>query len=39
MENNTNIKTNAAEEIADEVMMLADAYIEKETRRMKENLK
>ena len=32
-------KPNAAEEIAEEVMMLADAYIEKETRRMKENLK
>ena len=32
-------KPNAAEEIANEVMMLADAYIEKETRRKKENLK
>ena len=32
-------KPNAAEEIAEEVMMLADAYIEKETRRKKENLK
>ena len=32
-------KPNAAEEIAEEVMMLADAYIEKETRRRKENLK
>ena len=32
-------KPNAAEEIAEEVMMLADAYIEKEIRRKKENLK
>lgn len=32
-------RPNAAEEIADEVIMLADAYIEKETRRKKENLK
>ena len=32
-------RPNAAEEIANEVMMLADAYIEKETRRKKENLK
>ena len=32
-------KPNAAEDIANEVMMLADAYIEKETRRKKENLK
>ena len=32
-------KPNAAEEIANEVLMLADAYIEKETRRKKENLK
>lgn len=32
-------KPNAAEEIAEEVLMLADAYIEKETRRKKENLK
>ena len=32
-------RPNAAEEIAEEVMMLADAYIEKETRRKKENLK
>lgn len=32
-------RPNAAEEIADEVIMLADAYIEKETRREKENLK
>ena len=32
-------RPNAAEEIAEEVMMLADAYIEKETRRRKENLK
>ena len=32
-------RPNAAEEIAEEVMMLADAYIEKETRRIKENLK
>lgn len=32
-------RPNAAEEIANEVMILADAYIEKETRRKKENLK
>ena len=32
-------KPNAAEEIAEEVLMLADAYMEKETRRKKENLK
>lgn len=32
-------KPNAAEDIAEEVMMLADAYIEKETRRKKEKLK
>ena len=32
-------KPNAAEEIAEEVLMLADAYIEKEIRREKENLK
>ena len=32
-------RPNAAEEIAEEVMMLADAYIEKETRRKNENLK
>lgn len=32
-------RPNAAEDIANEVMMLADAYIEKETRRKKENLK
>ena len=32
-------RPNAAEEIAEEVLMLADAYIEKETRRQKENLK
>ena len=32
-------RPNVAEEIAEEVMMLADAYIEKETRRRKENLK
>ena len=32
-------RPNAAEEIAEEVIMLADAYIEKETRRRKENLK
>ena len=32
-------KPNAAEEIAEEVLMLADAYIEKQTRREKENLK
>lgn len=32
-------KPNAADEIAEEVLMLADAYIEKQTRREKENLK
>ena len=32
-------RPNAAEEIANEVMMLAYAFIEKETRRKKENLK
>lgn len=32
-------KPNAAEEIAEEVLMLADAYIEKQTRREKENLR
>ena len=32
-------KPNAAEEIAGEVLMLADAYIEKQTRREKENLR
>lgn len=32
-------KPNAAQEIAEEVLMLADAYIEKETRRIKENIK
>lgn len=32
-------KPNAAEDIAEEVIMLADAYIEKETRRKKEKLK
>lgn len=32
-------KPNAAEDIANEVIMLADAYIEKETRRKKEKLK
>ena len=32
-------RPNAAEEIADEVLMLADAYMEKEIRREKENLK
>ena len=32
-------RANAAEEIAEEVLMLADAYMEKETRRQKENLK
>lgn len=35
----TMAKPNAAQEIAEEVLMLADAYIEKETRRIKENLK
>lgn len=32
-------KPNAAQQIADEVIMLAEAYIEKETRRKNENLK
>lgn len=32
-------KPNAADEIADAVLMLADAYIEKQTRREKENLR
>ena len=32
-------KPNAAEEIAEEVILLAEAYIEKETRRKNENLK
>lgn len=32
-------KPNAAQEIAEEVLILADAFIEKETRRIKENLK
>ena len=32
-------KPNAADDIADEVLMLADAYMEKETRRRKEKLK
>ena len=32
-------RPNAAEIIASEVLMLADAYIEKETRRKKENIK
>ena len=32
-------RPNAAEEIADEVLMLADAYMEKEIRREKEHLK
>ena len=32
-------KPNAAQEIAEEVLILADAYMEKETRRIKENLK
>ena len=32
-------KPNAAQIIADEVLMLADAYIEKETRRKKENIR
>lgn len=35
----TMAKPNAAEEIADEVLMLAEAYAEKETRSKKENLK
>ena len=35
----TMAKPNAAQEIAEEVLLLADAYIEKETRRIKENLK
>ena len=32
-------KPNAAGEIANEVLMLADAFIEKETRRIKENIR
>ena len=32
-------KPNAAQIIADEVLMLADAYIEKETRRKNENIR
>ncbi len=32
-------KPNAAQQIAEEVIMLAEAYIEKETRRKNENLK
>lgn len=32
-------KPNAAQEIANEVLMLADAYLEKETRRIKENIR
>ena len=32
-------RPNAAEVIADEVLMLADAYMEKEIRREKEHLK
>ena len=32
-------KPNAAQEIAEEVLILANAYIEKETRRIKENIK
>ncbi len=32
-------KPNAAQEIAEEVLILADAYLEKETRRIKENIK
>lgn len=32
-------KPNAAQQIADEIIMLAEAYIEKETRRKNENLK
>lgn len=32
-------KPNAADDIADEVLMLADAYMEKETRRRKEKIK
>ncbi len=35
----TMAKPNAAQEIAEEVLMLAEAYSEKETRRIKENLK
>ncbi len=35
----TMAKPYAAQEIAEEVIMLADAYIEKETRRIKENIK
>ena len=32
-------KPNAAQEIAEEVLILANAYMEKETRRIKENIK
>lgn len=32
-------KPNAAQEIAEQVLIFADAYIEKETRRKKENIK
>ena len=32
-------KPNAAQQIADEVLMLADAYIEKETRRKNEKIR
>jgi hypothetical protein len=32
-------KPKAAEEIAEEVILLAEAYAEKETRRKNENLK
>ncbi len=35
----TMAKPNAAQEIAEEVLILADAYLEKETRRIKENLR
>ncbi len=41
LENNivTMARPNAAQEIAEEVLILADAYLEKETRRIKENIK
>ena len=35
----TMAKPNAAQEIAEEVLILAGAYLEKETRRIKENLR
>ncbi len=35
----TMARPDAAQDIAEEVLMLADAYIEKETRRIKENIR